>query len=55
MYIYMYNSTSTEDHTCSVHMTILILSNICVHVYVHTCIYVLVLRVIHVVHRNVHV
>ena len=29
----MYDSTSTEGHTCSAHMTILILSNICVHVY----------------------
>ena len=28
-------TTSTEGHTCSAHMTILILSNICVHVYVH--------------------
>ena len=38
----MYDSTSTEGHTCSAHMTIptCILTNICVHVYVHTCIYV---------------
>ena len=46
----MYDSTSTESHTCSAHkctcMTILILSNICVHIYMyaststegHTCI-----------------
>ena len=40
IHVYMYDSTSTEGHTCSAHMTILILSNICVHVYVHTCIYV---------------
>ena len=32
--MYMYNSTSTEGHTCSAHMTILIPSNIHIHVYV---------------------
>ena len=51
--MYMYYSTSTEDHTCSAHsahMTILILSNIHIHVYVCICITLLVLRVIHVVH-----
>ena len=33
--MYMYDSTSTEGHTCSAHMTILILSNMCVHVYMY--------------------
>ena len=34
IYMYMYDSTSTGCHTCSTHMTILILTNICV-LYVH--------------------
>ena len=37
---YICMTTSTEGHTCSAHKTIPILTNICVHVYVHTCIYV---------------
>ena len=36
MYIYMYDCTSTEG---SAHMTIHILSNICVHVHVHIYVY----------------
>ena len=37
MYIYMYDSTSTEGHTCSAHMTILILS---VHIYDRVCLFI---------------